>query len=406
LGGIVEHSEVEVGLEDFRTSVRELITHVVPPGWRGIGELSGDPRERFRIAARAALVQRGWLAPHWPVEYGGAGLGPGELVALIEELSAAGIPFGANNDAFGVTMLGNTMLRWCSDELLQEFLPKIVSGEYVFAQGFSEPGAGSDLASLSLRAELHGDRWVLNGQKLWSSDAHQANWMFVLARTDREATRHRGITMLLVPLDQPGIEIRPIRNIGGDTDFNEVFFDDVLTARDLVVGEVNGGWPVAMTLLGFERGEAALHTPIRLRNELDRLIALAFERNLENDLGTRRRIARCHVQVEQLRCHGKRTVVQLLNGHEPGPQAAPFKLLWSEYHKVVTELAMDILGLDALTPTGRPSPNWYQTDDPGAPNSSASWSSVYLNARAGTIYAGTSQVQRGIVGELLLGLPK
>jgi alkylation response protein AidB-like acyl-CoA dehydrogenase len=402
----VHQSEAEVRLADFRASVREFITDLIPPDWRGIGDLSAESREQFRAAVRAALVQRRWIAPHWPVEYGGAGLGPAELVALIEELSAAGIPFGSENDGFGVTMLGNTMLRWCSAELLQEFLPRIVSGEYVFAQGFSEPGAGSDLASLSLRAELDGDRWVLNGQKLWSSDAHRANWIFVLARTDREATRHRGITMLLVPLDQPGIEIRPIRNIAGDTDFNEVFFDGALTSRDLVVGDVNGGWPVAMTLLGFERGEAALHTPIRFRNELDRLIALTFERNLANDQNIRRRIARCHVQVEQLRCHGRRTVSQLLNGQEPGPQAAPFKLLWSEYHKAVTELAMDILGLDALTPTGRPSPNWYQTDDPGAPNSSASWSSVYLNARAGTIYAGTSQVQRGIVGELLLGLPK
>jgi len=402
----VHQSEAEVRLADFRISVREFITDLISPDWRGIGDLSAESREQFRVAVRAALVRRRWIAPHWPVQYGGAGLGPAELVALIEELSAAGIPFGSENDGFGVTMLGNTMLRWCPAELLQEFLPKIVSGEYVFAQGFSEPGAGSDLASLSLRAELDGDRWVLNGQKLWSSDAHRANWMFVLARTDREATRHRGITMLLVPLDQPAVEIRPIRNIGGDTDFNEVFFDGATTSRDLVVGDVNGGWPVAMTLLGFERGEAALHTPIRFRNELDRLVALAFERNLNNDPDIRRRIAWCHVQVEQLRCHGKRAVSQLLNGQEPGPQAAPFKLLWSEYHKAVTELAMDILGLDALAPTGRPSPNWYQTDDPGAPNSSASWSSVYLNARAGTIYAGTSQVQRGIVGELLLGLPK
>jgi alkylation response protein AidB-like acyl-CoA dehydrogenase len=314
----MHQSGVEGRLENSRTSVREFMADLVPPGWRGIGELSGESREEFRNGARAALVQRRWIAPHWPVQYGGAGLGPGELIALREELSLAGIPFGAHDHAFGVTMLGNTMLRWCSDELLHEFLPKIISREYVFAQVFSEPGAGSDLASLSLCAELHGDRWVLNGQKLWSSDAHRANWMFVLARIDREATRHRGITMLLVPLDQPGIEIRPIRNIGGDTDFNEVFFDDVLTARDLVVGEVNGGWPVAMTLLGFERGDAALHTPIRLRNELDRLIAVAFERNLHNDPDVRRRIARCHVQVEQLRwrpirpARGRRSISTLV----------------------------------------------------------------------------------------------
>ena len=390
----------------FRTSVREFITDLVGPDWRGIGALDHQARRDFRMSTRAALAERGWVAPNWPVEYGGAGLGPREVVVLTEELSAAGIPVGSDNDAFGIGMLGNTMLRWAKPELLKRFLPKIASGEYIFAQGFSEPGAGSDLASLALRADPDGNQWVLNGQKLWSSSAHLANWMFVLARTNRDAPRHRGISMLLVPIDQPAVEVRPIRNITGDTDFNEVFFDGAVTERELVVGEVDGGWPVAMTLLGFERGEAALHAPIRFRSELDRLIDVVRERGLEHDDDIRRRVAWCHVQVEQLRCHGVRTISQLVNGEEPGPQAASFKLLWSEYHKVVTELAMDIIGLDALTPTGRPSPNWYHTDDPGAPNSSASWSSVYLNARAGTIYAGSSQVQRSIVGELLLGLPK
>jgi alkylation response protein AidB-like acyl-CoA dehydrogenase len=398
--------QAECSVEVFRAAVRDFVRDLVPPDWRGIGGLDRDTRDAFRTTTRAALAERGWVAPNWPVEYGGAGLGPAEVVILAEELSAAGIPFGSDNDAFGISMLGNTMLRWSKPALLQRFLPKIVSGEYVFAQGFSEPGAGSDLASLSLRAERDGDRWVLHGQKLWSSGAHLANWMFVLARTNRDAPPHRGITMLLVPIDQPGVEVRPIRNITGDTDFNEVFFDGAVTEHDLVVGDVDRGWSVAMTLLGFERGEAALHAPIRFRSELNRLIDLIRERGLDSDPDIRRRLAWCHVQVEQLRCHGKRTTSQLINGEEPGPQAATFKLLWSEYHKVITELAMDVLGVEALTATGRPSPNWYHTDDPGAPNSSASWSSVYLNARAGTIYAGSSQVQRGIVGELLLGLPK
>jgi alkylation response protein AidB-like acyl-CoA dehydrogenase len=298
------------------------------------------------------------------------------------------------------------MLRWSDPALLRRFLPRIVSGEYVFAQGFSEPGAGSDLASLSLRAEPYGSQWVLNGQKLWSSGAHKANWTFVLARTNPDAPAHRGISMLLVPLDQPGIDIRPIRNLTGEADFNEIFFDNATTELGLVVGEVDRGWTVAMTLLGFERGATALKAPIRFRNELDRLIGLVRERGLHRDPDIRRRIAWCHVQVEQLRCHGLRTAATLIAGEEPGPAAAAFKLLWSEYHQRATELAVDVLGLDALTPTGRPSPNWFHTDDPGAPNSSASWTSVYLNARAGTIYAGSSQIRRGIVGELVLGLSK
>lgn len=412
-------AHTEVGTEVFRTRVREFVSAVVPADWRGIGGLDAAARSRFRSEVRAGLAERGWVAPLWPVEYGGAGLTTTELIVLVQELSAAGIPFGSDNDAFGISMLGNTMLRWSEPGLLRRFLPRIVSGEYVFAQGFSEPGAGSDLAALALRAEPDGSggapasqgvagggRWVLTGQKLWSSGAHLANWMFVLARTNRDAPPHRGISMLLVPLDQPGIEIRPIRNITSGTDFNEVFFDGAVTDRDLVVGEVNQGWSVAMTLLGFERGETALHAPIRFRNELDRLLELTRERGLDTDPDIRQRAAWCHVQVEQLRCHGLRTARQLIDGEEPGPQAAMFKLLWSEYHQVVTELALDVLGLDALTPTGSPSPNWYHTDDPGAPNTSASWSSVYLNARAGTIYAGSSQVQRSIIGELLLGLPK
>lgn len=393
-------------IDNFRESVRTFIAELVPPGWRGIGALGETEHGEFRIKTRAALAERGWVAPTWPVEYGGAGLGASELIVLVEELTGAGIPFGSDNDAFGISMLGNTMLRWSEPSLLQHFLPKIISGEYVFAQGFSEPGAGSDLASLSLRARLDGDRWVLDGQKLWSSGAHRANWMFVLARTNSDAAPHRGISMLLVPLDQPGVEIRPIRNITGDADFNEVFFDGATTERGLVVGPVDSGWSVAMTLLGFERGETALHAPIRFRNELTRLVDMVRQRSLDADPDIRRRLAWCHIQVEQLRCHGLRTANALVSGDEPGPNAAAFKLLWSEYHRAVTELALDVLGPDALIPSGRPSPNWYQTDDPGAPNSSASWTSVYLNARAGTIYAGSSQVQRGIIGELLLGLPK
>ncbi|HEX4252259.1 MAG TPA: acyl-CoA dehydrogenase family protein [Pseudonocardia sp.] len=393
-------------MDEFRAEVREFIAGLVPPGWRGIGALSRDEHAEFLVAARAGLAERGWVAPAWPREYGGAGLGAGELVVLVEELTGAGVPFSSDNDAFGISMLGNTMLRMASPELCRRFLPKIVSGEYVFAQGFSEPGAGSDLAGLALRAEPDGDRWVLNGQKLWSSGAHRANWMFVLARTNPAAAPHRGISMLLVPLDQPGVDVRPIRNLTGDADFNEVFFDNATTELDLVVGELDRGWSVAMTLLGFERGETALHAPIRFASELNRLIELIRERGLDTDPDIRRRLAWCHVQVEQLRAHGARTAAALVAGQEPGAEAASFKLLWSEYHRVVTELAVDVLGLDALTPSGRRSPNWFQTDDPGAPNSSASWTTVYLNARAGTIYAGSSQVQRGIVGELLLGLPK
>ncbi|WP_317440777.1 acyl-CoA dehydrogenase family protein [Streptomyces collinus] len=398
------HESADVAL--FRASVRDFIAQLVPGDWQGIGALDRPGRREFTARARAALAERGWVAPAWPAEYGGAGLGPTEQIALGEELGRAGIPTGAESDTFGISMLGNTMLRHSPPELCERFLPRIVSGEYVFCQGFSEPGAGSDLAALATRAAREGDRWVINGQKLWSSSAHLANWMFVLARTDPAAPPYRGISMLLVPLDQPGVEIRSIRNLTGEAHFHEVFFADAVTDADLVVGGEGQGWRVAMTLLGFERAETYVLMPIKLRDELERLTDLAVSRGLRDDPDIRQRLAWCHVQVEQLRCQSLRLATRLVDGHEPGPQAAVVKLLTSEYHRKATELAMDVLGLDALAPVGEPSPNWYYTDDPGAPNSSASWTSVYLNARAATIYGGSSQIQRGIIGDILLGLPK
>ncbi|MFF3412835.1 acyl-CoA dehydrogenase family protein [Streptomyces sp. NPDC002742] len=394
------------GIALFRASVREFIARLVPGDWQGIGALGPTGRRDFTARAREALAERGWVAPTWPAEYGGAGLGPAEQIALGEELVRAGIPTGAENDTFGISMLGNTMLQHSSPELCRRFLPRLVSGEYVFCQGFSEPGAGSDLAALATRAVREGDRWVINGQKLWSSSAHLSNWMFVLARTDPEASPYKGLSLLLVPLDQPGVEVRPIRNLTGETHFHEVFLTDAVTDADLVVGQEGQGWPVAMTLLNFERADTYVLMPIRLRDELDRLTDLIVSRGLRDDPDIRQRLAWCHVQVEQLHCQSLRLATRLAGGHEPGPQAAVVKLLTSEYHRKATELAMDVLGLDALTPTGDPSPNWYYTDDAGAPNSSASWTSVYLNARAATIYGGSSQIQRGIVGEMLLGLPK
>jgi hypothetical protein len=389
----------------FRAQVKDLLAEL-PPAGTGIGSLPEREQDAFRERARAALLARGWWAAAWPERYGGAGLTFEEQYLLYDELMRAGVSVVRDTDGFGISMLGNTMLRWSDDALCSRFLPRILTGEYVFSQGFSEPGAGSDLAGLSLRAELRNGKWVLNGQKLWSSGAHTANWMFVLARTGEPASRHRGITMLLVPLDQPGIEIRPIRNLNNEADFNEVFFTDATTDEELVVGGVDNGWAVAMTLLGYERGEAAVVVPLQYAEELDRMCALAAERGLDHDPNYRRRLAWCHVQVLTMRAVGLRSVTALIDGKHPEADAAVFKLLWSEYHREASELAVDLLGRDALTPSGRPSANWFRTDDPGAPNSSAGWTTTYLNARAGTIYAGTSQVQRNIVAEMLLGLPR
>jgi alkylation response protein AidB-like acyl-CoA dehydrogenase len=392
--------------EEYRDKVRAFLGEHLPAGWEGIGALPPDDARRFSSEWRSVLFDNGLLAAAWPKEYGGGGLTPVEQVVLAEEFSKAGVPTGGPNDVFGIQMVGNTILRWGTDEQKRHFLPKILSGEHVWCQGYSEPDAGSDLGNLGTRAVLDGDEWVVNGQKIWTSAAQYANWIFVLTRTDPDAPKHKGITFLLVPLGQPGVEVRPIKMLNGASEFNETFFTDARTSRENVVGGVNEGWAVAMTLLGYERGEAAATVPVAYRTELDRLVALARETGRNTDPLIRQRLAECYAKVEIMRFLGMRTLTRFLAGSAPGPDGSIFKLYWSEYHKVVTELSLDILDAAAMVPSGRWPTTAFQTDDAGAPNDTASWVGTFLSARAGTIYAGTSQIQRNILGELVLGLPK
>jgi alkylation response protein AidB-like acyl-CoA dehydrogenase len=391
--------------QEYREKVRAFLGEHLPRDWTGIGALDHEAARRFTQEWRATLYENGYLAASWPRRYGGGGLTPLEQVVLAEEFYRAGVPTGTVNDTFSIQMVGNTILHWGTEEQKAHFLPRILSGQDVWCQGYSEPGAGSDLASLGTRAVLDGDEWVINGQKIWTSAAHLANWIFVLARTEPDAPKHKGITFLLVPMAQPGVEVRPIRMMTGLSEFNETFFTDARTPKANVVGVVNGGWAVAMTLLGYERGEAAATFPIMFKAELDRLIGLARQRGVSGDPVLRQRLAWCYAKVEIMRFLGMRTLTKFLAGAEPGPSESSFKLYWSEYHKVATELSLDILGAAALTPAGRIS-SGFQADDVGAPNDGASWVAAFLMSRAGTIYAGLSQIQRNILGEMVLGLPK
>jgi alkylation response protein AidB-like acyl-CoA dehydrogenase len=392
--------------EAYREKVQAFLAEKLPTNWGGIGQLAGQALTDFVTQWRKTLYGAGYLAPGWPVEYGGSGLSALEQVVIAEEFAKAGVPTGGPNDVFGIQMLGNTLLRWGTDEQKRHHLPRILSGDDTWCQGYSEPNAGSDLANLGLQAQLDGDQWILNGQKIWTSAGHLADHIFTLARTDPDAPRHKGISFLLVDMRQPGVEVRPIKMISGESEFNEVFYTDAVAHKDDVVGGVNNGWAVAMTLLGFERGEAAATNPIRFQAEIDRLLQLAKERGISRDPRIRQRLADCYSKVQIMRYNGMRVLTQFLGGHHPGPDAAISKLYWSEYHKQVTELALDIIGAEAMTPTGRRPSSAFSTDDAGAPNSTASWVGTFLNARAGTIYAGSSQVQRNIIGEMVLGLPK
>ncbi len=390
----------------FREKIRAFLAEHLPADWKGVGALSRPDARAFTETWRSTLAASGYLAVSWPKEYGGAGLSPLESVVIAEEFAAAGVPTGGPNDGFGIGMLGNTMLKWGTEEQKRHFMPRVLSGEDRWCQGYSEPGAGSDLGNLGCRATLDGDEFVINGQKIWTSAGHLANHIFVLARTDPEAPKHRGITFLLVDMRQPGVEVRPIRMMGGDSEFNEVYFSDARCPKANVLGEVNGGWAVAMTLLGNERGAGAAVNAIGFRTELNRLVSLAKERGLTSDPMIRQRLARAHTSVEIMRFQGYRALTSFLSGRQPGPEASTGKLFWSEHHQQLTELAMDILGADALTISGEGPHTAFRYDAAGAPNSTGSWVGVFLNARAGTIYAGTSQVQKGIVGEQMLGLPK
>ena len=400
------HPSYSAEAEQYLAKVQQFLADNLPKNWKGTGSLEGEELESFVRSWRPVLAKSGYLAPCWPVAYGGGGLSALEQVIVAEEFERAGVPTGAPNDVFSIQMLGNTLLLFGTEEQKKHFLPRIISGEDTWCQGYSEPNAGSDLSNVGLKAVLDGDQWIINGQKIWTSAGHLADHIFTLARTDPDSPKHKGISFLLVDMRQPGIEVRPIKMISGESEFNEVFYTDATTPKDQVVGGVNNGWAVAMGLLGFERGEAAATAPIRFAAEVDRLLALAKERGVNNDPRMRQKLAWCYSQVQVMKYLGMRTLTKFLAGHHPGPDGAIFKLFWSEYHKIVTEIGVDILGMDALVPSGRKPSSAFQTDDAGAPNDSMSWAMTFLNARAGTIYAGSSQIQRDIIGEMVLGLPK
>jgi len=395
-------------VESFRDEVRAVLRSELPDEFAGLGSIV-DPDDAHAWAEdwRTTLYRNRLIGVTWPEEHGGRGLTKLHQVALVEELARAGVPFGMPRDTFGVKMLANTLLAWGTDEQRARFLPPIASGAEKWCQGFSEPEAGSDLAALTTRAALDGDEWVVNGQKLWTSHAYEADWMFALCRTDPDAPRHKGISFLLIPCDQPGVEIRRIRQFTGRDDFCEVFLTNARTRADLVVGPVGGGWGVAMTLLGFERGEEAATNPILFRSELDRLVEVARLRGVDRDPVIRRRLAECFVQVEVMRYLGYRILTSVVKNGKPGPESSVSKLYWSEYHQKVTNLALDILGVQALIPVGRQPLRDFRTDEPGVPaDSTASWQGAWGNAIGGTIYAGASEVQRNILAEGVLGLPR
>ena len=393
--------------EAFRAQVREFLAANLPPGWQGLGTLDRDDAEAFSISWRRTLCEHGLIGITWPVEYGGGGRSKLDQVVLAQEMARARVPLGRVSDTTTVKMLGNTLVNWGTEEQKRRYIPRIISGDDVWVQGYSEPESGSDLASIRLRAELDGHEWVINGQKTWTSRGMDGTGIFLLARTDPTVPKHRGITFLLCQIDTPGVEVRPITTLTGDAEFCEVFFTDARIPAENVVGPVNGGWNVANSLLGHERGEEAATNPIFFRAELDRIIDLARESGCIDDRVVRDRLAWCHTKVETMRFLGYRILTQYLRQGHLGAVASISKLYWSEYHQEAVDLAISMLGANAMIRTGRRPYKHFRADEPGADNSSNSWIDLFLlNARSGTVYAGTSEIQRNILAESILGLPK
>ncbi len=392
--------------EAFRCRIRAFLAEHLPAGWSGPGALPPAEREAFELRWRRALSASGLVAVSWPTEYGGGGLSPLEQVVLAEEFTRAGAPERAENDLLGIDLLGNTLIALGSEAQKTHFLPRILTGEDRWCQGFSEPEAGSDLASVRTRGVLDGDDWVINGQKIWTSAGPTANWIFVLARTDPDAPKHKGLSFLLVPMGQPGVEVRPIVNAAGHSSFSEVFFTDARTGSANVVGGVGNGWPTAMTLLGFERGSQLTTAAIDFGRDFERLCELARERGMNTDPHIRNGLAWCFSRIQIMRYRGYRGLTLSLNGRLPGAETAITKVIWSEYFRRYTDLAAEILELDALCPLGPGNGGARLVPEAGTPNSPACWMDELLYARAATIYAGSSQIQRNVIGEQLLGLPK
>jgi alkylation response protein AidB-like acyl-CoA dehydrogenase len=379
--------------EAFRKEVRSWLDGNLPAEWRngGVGGYREDADEAMQRGWQQRLHEGGWLKLSWPREAGGRGATPVMQAIYQEEMAKAGAPGILGR--LGVSLLAPTLLVHGSPWQKDNYVEKILGGELVFCQGFSEPDAGSDLAGLRTKAERRDGHWVLNGQKTWSSGAHYSDKSFLLARTDPEADAHKGISFFLVDMHQPGIEVRPIKQMTGGGEFGEIFLSGaVVDDRDLV-GEPGDGWKIAMTVFGFERG--GLAQAARFERAVAQLATLARNRGTGSDVLVRQKVAQAQIEAHVFRLIGLRNLTQAQQGAAPGPQASMTKLYWSEMDKRIQETAVGVQGsYGALAP-----------DSPFALEDGR-WQYGWMWAQAETIYAGSSEIQRNIIAERVLGLPR
>ena len=383
------------GPEDvaFRDEVRRFLEDNLVGEFAELGGRGGSGDETYGFEVRRrwekVLAEGGWTCLGWPTEHGGRGASMAAQVIFNEEYARAAAP--GRVGIVGEGLLGPTLIHYGTEAQKQRFLPPIRQGTELWCQGYSEPDAGSDLANVKTWAELDGDEWVITGQKVWTSGAHQSDWCFVVCRTDPESRRHYGLSYLLVPMGQPGIEVRPIVQLTRTGEFNEVFFDGARTRRDHVVGAPGDGWKVALATLSYERGVALLGHQLSFRRELDRIVALAQQNGRSGDPVIRQRLARAHVELSIMRYNTLRSLSGV-DGPVVPPEASIAKLYWASWHRSLGELALSVMGPSATVLDDGP----YEMNE---------LQRSFLFSRAETIYGGSNQIQRNIIGERVLGLP-
>ena len=373
--------------EQFRRGIREWLAANLTGHFAALRDAGGPGREHEAHAERVAwnrhLAAAGWTCLGWPPEHGGRGATLAQQVIFYEEYARSRAP--ARVGYLGEELLGPTLIAFGTPEQQHRFLEPIRTVQELWCQGYSEPGAGSDLAAVSTAARLDGGEWVVTGQKVWTSLAVEADWCFVLARTEPGSKRGAGLSYLLVPMRQKGITVRPIRQLTGTSEFNEVFFDDARTHASLVVGEPGDGWRVARATLAIERGVATLGQQVGFERELNRLVELARQTGASGDPLIRDRLARAWIGLEAMRAHALRTLSAGAGGTGP----SELKLLWSRWHQDLGELAMDVQGAPSMVARGAP----YDLDD---------WQRLFLFSRADTIYGGSDEIQRNIIASRIL----
>jgi len=382
----------------FRDELRAWLEVNVPSDWPAWREKSLDESYSYLRAWQRKLYDGRWAAVSWPAEYGGRGATLMEQAIFWEEMARTGAPPMANS--LGLGLIGPTIVAFGTPAQKQRYLPKILSAEEIWCQGFSEPDAGSDLAGLKTEARLEGSDYIVNGQKVWTSYGWLADWCELVVRTDAQAPKHKGLTVLLVNMKSPGIEVRRLRQMTGESEFSEIFFSNARVPAENVLGQVNDGWNVAVSTLMHERGSYGARLYLLFKRSIDRLIELSHTvrkngQPAARDPLLRQKLAQCYAEVEIMRLNQLRAFSRIAATGVPGPEGSLQKLFWSELNQRLQQIAQEILGPDGQLLAGDP-----RAIDNGI------WSYGYLRSRGNTIEAGTSEIQRSIIGHYVLGLPR